>query len=113
MPIRRSLTGGRRRKRSKPKRRTTTRRKKTRRTRSRRRSGTTATKSAPIKVTGTFTAYDVANKKKVTMKDPHLIKVKKGSTYRAMIKGKSPLPPHNTVVTFVSTSDSKVSSHFK
>jgi len=47
------------------------------------------------------------------MKDPHLIKVKKGSTYRAMIKGKSPLPPHNTVVTFVSTSDSRVASHFK
>lgn len=115
MPIRRSLTGGRRRKRSssKPKRRTTTRRKKTRRSRSKRRSGSTATKSAPIKVSGTFTAYDVANKKKITMKDPHLIKIKKGSTYRAMVKGKSPLPPHNTVVTFVSTTDSKVASHFK
>ena len=112
MPIRRSLTGGRRRRRSVSRKRSAPRRRKRTTSRRRRRSGTTATKSAPIKITGTFSAYDVANRKKVTMKDPHLVKVKKGSTVRAMIKGKSPLPPHNTVVTFVSTADHSIKRYF-
>ena len=115
MPIRTSLKGGRRKSRSASNKRSkshrskkSTRRKSTRR----KRSGSVATKSAPIKITGTFTAYDVANRKKVTMKDPKLIKVKKGTTTRAMIKGISPLPPHNVVVTFVSTNDASVKKHF-
>ena len=68
-------------------------------------------KSAPIDVDGKFTAYDVAKKKKVEVENPKLIKVSSSRGDRAMITGTSPASG-NKVVTFVSTTDSRVSKHF-
>ena len=109
MPVRRSVSGGRRRRRSVSRKRAPSRRRKSTR---RRRSGSSFHKSAPIKLDGTFTAYDVKNKKKVTIKDPKLIKMTKGKSVRAMIQGTSPLAPHNKVTTFSSTTDPKVKKYF-
>tara|TARA_B110000908_G_scaffold113440_1_gene133085 strand:- start:10211 stop:10546 length:336 start_codon:yes stop_codon:yes gene_type:complete len=111
MPVRRSVSGGRRKRRSVSRKRVPTRRRKTTR-RKRSGSGATTHKSAPIKIDGTFTAYDVKNKKKVTIKDPRLIKLTKGKGVRAMIQGTSPLAPHNKVTTFASKDDPKVKKYF-
>lgn len=110
MPVRRSVSGGRRRRRSVSSKRVPSRRRKS--TRKRRSGSSTSHQSAPIKVEGTFTGYDVKNKKKVTIKNPKLIKITKGKGVRGMIKGESPLAPHNTVVTFISPADPKVKKYF-
>jgi hypothetical protein len=110
MPVRRSVSGGRRRRRSVSSKRAPSRRRKS--TRGRRSGSATTHKSAPIKLDGTFSAYDVKNKKKVTIKDPKLIKLTKGKGVRGMVQGTSPLAPHNKVTTFVSKDDPKIKRYF-